>query len=76
MPLEPNEHFGISQTGRWRSSVSGTLLVKDEGECAALLRAVEAGLRIEPSQPVLLRKRRELMNMRARAHREDWSGWA
>src|SRR5690606_4793560 len=72
----PNERFGIAQTGRWRSRVVGTMLVADDVECLALLRALEAGLRCQPTDKVLLAKRRELQNMRARAYAEDWSGWS
>ena len=76
MALEPKENFGFEQASRWRSRVIGTLAVEGRDECLALLRAVEAGLRISPGDALLVAKRRQLMNMRYRAHREDWSGWA
>ena len=76
MPLVPNERFGVPQVGRSWGRVLGTIAVDGEAECNALLRAVEAGLRIAPADPILRAKRLQLLRMRWRAFVEDWSGWA
>lgn len=60
---------------KFRSLTMATIGVRGPAHAAALLKAIEAGLRAGLCDPQIARWRQELMNMRWRAHLQQWSGW-
>lgn len=59
----------------FRSTVMAMVGISNREECASLLRAVEAGLRADPTDENLRRLRAILLNLPRRARIEDWGGW-
>lgn len=70
-----SRNFGNSKRGGYGSVIAGIHFWNEE-EAAEALRAVEAAMRAGMDTQKLRDWRIQLMNMRYRAWREDWAGWA